>query len=164
MCFGLLSHQVSDLRILASAVYKTERDRALSIHAWCSSQALFPLHFFIGCTLSHWQPHHRKLQLLARIRFQNTSRGSSRPPTSNAAFLTPESNNAASERSHQTTLCSKCIWLCIIGMIWKEHQCDFGLHWRVYKWGIYFNNCVSWLFPQFLGQFFSNQLLFPLVK
>ena len=31
----------------------------------------------------------------------------SRPPMLNAAFLTPESNNAASERSHQTALFSK---------------------------------------------------------
>ena len=75
----------------------------------------------IRCTLLHWQPHRRKLRLLARIRFQNTSRGSSRPPTSNAAFLTPVLNNAALERSHQTALFSKRLWLYIIGLIWKGY-------------------------------------------
>ena len=75
----------------------------------------------IRCILSHRQPHHRKLQLLARIRFQNTSRGSSRHPTSNAAFLTPVSKNAASEHSHWTVLFSKGLWLRIIGLIWKGY-------------------------------------------
>ena len=55
----------------------------------------------IRCTLAQWQPYHRKLWLLVRIHFQNTSRGSSRPPTLNSAFLTLVSNNAALERSHQ---------------------------------------------------------------
>ena len=77
--FGLLSHRVSDFRILASAVYKTEQDRAEEHH---HPNALFGLSLrIIRCTLSHWKPHRRKLRLLARIRFQNTSRGSSRPPT-----------------------------------------------------------------------------------
>ena len=52
----------------------------------------------------------------------NASWGSSRPPTSNAAFLTPVSNNAASERSHQIALFSKRLWLRIIGLIWKGYQ------------------------------------------
>ena len=48
--------------------------------------------------------------LLARIRLQNTSWGSSRPPTSNAALLTTVSNNAALEHSHQVALFSKRLW------------------------------------------------------
>ena len=37
-------------------------------------------------------------------------------------FLTPVSNNAASEHSHQTALFSKRLWLRIIGLIWKGYQ------------------------------------------
>ena len=97
--FGLLSHRAWDLRILASAVKKQSKIyRALS-----SMHAVHKRIFLriIRCTLSHWQPHRRKLRLLVRIRFQSTSRGSSRPPTSNAAFWLRVSNIAVLERSHQ---------------------------------------------------------------
>ena len=36
-------------------------------------------------------------------------------------FWLPVSNNAASERSHQTALFSKRLWLRIIGLIWKGY-------------------------------------------
>ena len=48
----------------------------------------------IWCTLSHWQPKCHKVRLLARIRFQNIFRGSSRPHTLKEAFVTLWSKSA----------------------------------------------------------------------
>ena len=78
----------------------------------------FPSALF-GAPFSHWQLHHRKLRLLAKMCLENTSRGSSGPRTSNMAFVTPGSNNAALEHSHQAALIflSKRLWRCTFGLM-----------------------------------------------
>ena len=121
--FGLLSHRArSDLRNLRKCGLKrTEQDRAEGHHHVIQCIVKLSLRI-IRCRTSHWQLHRRRLRLLTRTRFQNTSRGSSRPPTQNATFLTPVSNNAGFGAFTSNALCLwKRLWLRIIGLIWKGY-------------------------------------------
>ena len=78
----------------------------------------------IRCTLSHWQPYRRKLRLLARIRFQNTLSlevVADLPHRMRLFWLRCQIMRLRSV-SHQTALFSKCLWLRIIGLIWKGYK------------------------------------------
>ena len=64
--FGLLSHRASD------PILESFKKRSKIEQKEYHPNALFGLSLrIIRCTLSHWQPHRRRLQLF-RIRFQNT--------------------------------------------------------------------------------------------